>query len=61
MEEIIRKLQDIERLITNDRDLSVKAFGILLLGEKFKKETRKEEPTDPTALILRPGPEIPEF
>lgn len=46
-------LEQIEERITADRALSVKGFGILLLGKKFADivEAQKRRVMDPTELI----------
>ena len=44
-------------LITSDRNLTARAFGILLLGKRF--DDKEEEFVDPTDLLLRGDVEIP--
>lgn len=59
MREIADKLGEIEQLLTRDRLLSAKAFGLLLLRRKFK-DPKEDKDIDPTTLILeRPGPIVP--
>lgn len=61
MKELEDKLKSIDRLVRNDKQLSVKAFGILLIGKRFKSDYQGET-VDPTELILeRQGPTIPEL
>lgn len=56
---LIDLLDRLGSLVTEDRDLTTKAFGILLLGKKFTDE--EEEETDPTELILKGGVRAPKL
>ena len=62
MNELAEHLKQLNKMVRNDRNLTVKALGILLLGKKFEDTIHRQEPVDPTELILhRQGPTIPEF
>ena len=45
-------------LITSDRNLTARAFGILLLGKRFE-DKEEEEFVDPTDLLLRGDVVVP--
>ena len=48
-------------MVNGDEKLNIEAFGLLLLGRKFKENTR-ERISDPTDLLLRDeGPEVPDL
>lgn len=56
-------LESINQLITGDRNLSIKALGLLLLQRNIEEEeAERYKHKDPTELILRdPGIKIPEL
>ncbi len=57
---LLQLLDRLNQMITEDTNLSVRAFGLLLLGKKFIREDVKEL-SDPTELILNGGIEVPEL
>lgn len=65
IEQMASDMGKLDKLVNNDEEVTVKAFGILLFGrEKFEKMVDKRNSgrsfKDPTDLLLNgPGPEQP--
>ena len=61
------QLDRLDKVINNDRNLTAKAFGILLLGKRFDRTDKKavdppnDEPEDPTKVLLSGRVKIPKL
>lgn len=52
----------IEKTLAADKNLSVRAFGLLFFGDLFDKKFKDKEPRDPTDFILNnPSLEVPKL
>lgn len=52
LSELGKILDTIGALITSNRNLAVKSFGILFLGKVFDEDVETKEIQDPTQLLL---------
>ena len=62
-ETLTNLLDRVDKTVTANRNLTARAFGLLLLGKKFDDELKKQdEVRNPTDFIINnPGPSIPDL